>query len=707
MNNKGFTLVELLITITILGIVLAFSIAIVNNITVKNKSQTYQIYSDSLLQSSKVYNDSYAEDTFGNREYGCTKVPYSTLKQKDLISNMTVKGAQCGYMVDTNKDSSGVIIRKVKDKYYYETFLYCKDEGAENNKDNDYVKGGVKEYFSELDEDYCNTTATKDNEPPTIHYRNVNIRTGHFYNKKNLPKPQVKITDSGVGLNNVLDVNYDWDSKKASDGRKTIELLRFTTRKGAGTTRWKDIPLSPKLTSPDHSYKEYLQVSPKNIEDLANNVTVDNIEDVTTLKGHAYKDNVSGETGRFYVDIKAPIIKRSNNVKWRNTSFSIWMYVQDPVDYSVRSGIKSVTYTLSNEYTTSSGNEGTWTITSDAPPRNNNGNYSAAAGGSSSIFKQTITIDKPGNYKLHVRVEDWAGNVTEDNSGFYQFDDIKPTCGAQSPSNPGWTNKNREITIGCSDQANLSGCKQERYSKTFGESYTGSIKIYDYAGNSTTCPVTTKVDKTKPNCTSRGGSDTWRTAPLTIYGDCTDQGTVRSGCRQTTYSKIYSGNVKTKYGYGGTAYDNAGNSRDCTKNQTVHIDNEPPTCNGVNKTTTYSANGVSGKVKCKDNYSGCQSQSYSFSGIKSSRTIAIKDNIGHTTNCNVSVNSTTCGSGNCLEYGYNRSSCYWRVQDGHTSERGCTTMEGGEMVRMSDGYRYCCPPSAKYCIAYDTYTCYY
>ena len=77
------------------------------------------MYANSLLQASKAYNDEYSIDTFANREYGCTKVGYSALLDKKLISDVSLKGVKCGYTV-SGKDSSGVVIRKVKNKYYYE-----------------------------------------------------------------------------------------------------------------------------------------------------------------------------------------------------------------------------------------------------------------------------------------------------------------------------------------------------------------------------------------------------------------------------------------------------------------------------------------------------------------------------------------------------------------------------------------------------------
>ncbi len=58
-NKKGFTLVELLIAVTILGIILSFSIVIISKLTTKNKETEYRIYTDTILQASKIYNAEY------------------------------------------------------------------------------------------------------------------------------------------------------------------------------------------------------------------------------------------------------------------------------------------------------------------------------------------------------------------------------------------------------------------------------------------------------------------------------------------------------------------------------------------------------------------------------------------------------------------------------------------------------------------------
>lgn len=87
-NNKGFTLVELLVTISILGIVSVMAMPIVRNIVEANNMKKFITYKDSVESSAKLYVDSYAEDLFGKRNSGCTYVTYDQMQEKSLIKDI-------------------------------------------------------------------------------------------------------------------------------------------------------------------------------------------------------------------------------------------------------------------------------------------------------------------------------------------------------------------------------------------------------------------------------------------------------------------------------------------------------------------------------------------------------------------------------------------------------------------------------------------
>ena len=58
-RKKGFTLVELLIAITILGIILVLAIPTLTNIKNKDVETQGKIYENALLNAGKMYNDGY------------------------------------------------------------------------------------------------------------------------------------------------------------------------------------------------------------------------------------------------------------------------------------------------------------------------------------------------------------------------------------------------------------------------------------------------------------------------------------------------------------------------------------------------------------------------------------------------------------------------------------------------------------------------
>lgn len=125
-KKNGFTLVELLVSVVILGIILGFSIPTIRNVQKTNKNKKFQTYERSLIDSAKLYTDSYSADMFGNSTYGCIEVPYSDLAKKTLIQDIQMSDSTC------RGEKTYVRIIKLNDKYKYETHVECTSEKSNN-----------------------------------------------------------------------------------------------------------------------------------------------------------------------------------------------------------------------------------------------------------------------------------------------------------------------------------------------------------------------------------------------------------------------------------------------------------------------------------------------------------------------------------------------------------------------------------------------
>ena len=121
LNCKAFTLVELIVVITILGIILILALPQVSRIQTQNKYRKYELYQESLENAARLYIDSNAKDLFGNSDSGCVQVKYSQLKNANLIKDFSASDAIC-----SNDTETFVEVRKTKDRYTYHSKLVCR-----------------------------------------------------------------------------------------------------------------------------------------------------------------------------------------------------------------------------------------------------------------------------------------------------------------------------------------------------------------------------------------------------------------------------------------------------------------------------------------------------------------------------------------------------------------------------------------------------
>ena len=193
-NGKGFTLVELLVTIVVLGIITAMALPLVRKLRYDQDQKKYSTYMESMEYSAKLYVDSYGDDLFQNKETSCKEITYSQLKDRKLIKDISVEDISCA------NNNSKVYVKKNGNDYDYYVVANCNG----------------KEYT------YGNKDVAIGCEPPTASFGyNASPPSYTKLDKKQL-SINLQITSSR-GFNPYTDVDYyfvDNKGNKVTDSKK-------------------------------------------------------------------------------------------------------------------------------------------------------------------------------------------------------------------------------------------------------------------------------------------------------------------------------------------------------------------------------------------------------------------------------------------------------------------------------------------------------
>ena len=118
-NNKGFTMVELLVAMAIMGLLIIMAFPTIRAIQANNQETKYQNYGDAAISAAKIYTDSYAEDMFVPGVANQFKqIKFEDLIKKDLLKDINISDSSC-------VDKSYVVVVKYKDDYAYCLHLEC------------------------------------------------------------------------------------------------------------------------------------------------------------------------------------------------------------------------------------------------------------------------------------------------------------------------------------------------------------------------------------------------------------------------------------------------------------------------------------------------------------------------------------------------------------------------------------------------------
>ncbi len=227
MKDKGFTMIELVVAVAIMGVLMIIAIPSINYIQNNNKNAKYISYEKSVTASSKLFTDEYAEDLFGERNTGCAVIRYEDLQERDLIENIQIKDTICdnSKIKPTDyKNYTYVIVRKSKNgNFNYETNTSCRSKsdqllyGTPNNKDLE------------------KSCTLEDGKGPSITIKDYSGfgSPEYYYDDKLNIKATIK--DTGVGLMEGQTLNYQWYKDSSPIGSQGIVNFNNKNYEGSKT----------------------------------------------------------------------------------------------------------------------------------------------------------------------------------------------------------------------------------------------------------------------------------------------------------------------------------------------------------------------------------------------------------------------------------------------------------------------------------------
>ena len=640
-NRKGFTLIEVLVTIVILGIISSIAIASIINIRknqeIKFDNNQWQMFEE----TARIYfldNKSSLPITPGKS---------NTVYLRDLIEKNYLDSLLDYDKKSYDLDKSYVTVKKIGKTYVYTpTLVKSNSSGKDEIVENTELASGKIDFknYKKAENLYMNCTM----DDGTTNFncsKDSNVKT--YYANKN---PQVE----AVAEDNDNIIAYTYSIYKDNKKIYTSEFI----------------------DNDNISVKDKFILDTSNYNDGKYKIKV------TVYDKYGY--TTSKSTKEILIDLTNPscTTEKSPNVEWTNTTTTITGICTDNNSKSgVNSGCKSNSKNVYKEEMNSIGNPGpvedlagnsttcdnvevkidktaprcgTYNVVSGTKGTNEwyisdltlkvDCNDISGSGCLSQSFEKIFTEE--GTKARKITIKDNAGNTATCESSAYSIDKTPPKC-ESSGGQTTWTNGSVTLTGKCTD--NGSGCVSS-ISKTISSETNSETEspgvVNDNAGNSTVCPAnqTVRIDKTSPICgnwsaSGTAGDNDWYTSNLSLTVSCTE--TSGSGCTESTFTKAFSSEgTKTRKI---TIKDNAGNTTACES--VYSIDITAPTCNGwTGESTTWTKNDRTIKVKCSDSTAGCVETSYTVKTYSSGTTKTaalskkIKDNAGNTKTCSKTAN---------------------------------------------------------------------
>ena len=444
-NKKGFTLVEMLAVIVILGIVITLAVTSINGISKAIKQKQY----DDLISLIK---------TESLKFYDETKIPNFTVQSLIDQGYLDVDDAK-GNLYDPREKAVKLNCKKIKIENKKAT-VSGEDDCEYNIRQYVNLKlylGKTTTLFDEnkwynSDVQICAKVFDDENNEITEELMYAWSSSASPDNILNSDCQNISSKDSYKVVANADGITYQRKLNVKID--KNAPIIKIVSQEVVANTTKTII----KLTDNDSGLKRYKIALTDNI--IAASWVNINKKSIEISKEDAtdgeytviVQDNAGNESSIKYIvenkDVVGPKCGEvtGSSTNWTNKDRTITVTCKDD-----GSGCKQNTYTATFASTTKTG---------EIVMEDNEGNQTAC--------KVNVYVDKTA-----------------------------PTCGTVTGESTTWTSSDRTISVGCSDSN--SGCESSNVSKTFSSTAkTGSISIKDNAGNTKSCSANVYVDKTTP-----------------------------------------------------------------------------------------------------------------------------------------------------------------------------------------------------------------
>ena len=457
MNNKGFTMVELLVAMAIMGLLIIMAFPTIRAIQTNDTNKKFETFGKTLLSGAKLYVDSYGEDLFtSSLENETVDITTAEMIKKQMVENSTVN--------ETNCSESKVFVVKYGEDYSYCLYLLCKSGNKVAYSSNDMNKKAQCKKFDTVSINYVYNGLTK-----------TDLKTKGITNYTVL-SPNTLFNTSTSSFD-----KWSYGGSKYNPGDKIVG------------------PINSNITF-NATFKNTSPSTPPSTPSYTLTFDSDGGSKCDPLKIERQKNKKWGS-------LCTP--SKSGN------TFDGWYTAKNGKGTKITgnsTATSNITVYANWKASSTTGDKPTCTITASAKP-NGNGWYSSdvkltltMSGGTATSYgldtkknstnkKKTVSISKTGNHTYYGFVKNSYG--TGECSYTVKLDKTAPTCGKTTGDSTKWTNKDRTIKQACSDKN--SGCVKKTYEHTYdSDKKTSHITIKDNAGNTTKCEVNVYVDKTAP-----------------------------------------------------------------------------------------------------------------------------------------------------------------------------------------------------------------